>query len=668
MFVGLFTIKPITAKAAGAITATVEQTGTLSAPVYILNVTNVAEPIVGYESLIISWPEQLEPNWGALLTTYTYLQKNEAAGASSATFTVSAPIGTNGTAANIKSFLNQISFAPKVAGVFPASTAKINISVYENHGVLWENHPDGDIHFYEFVPTPVTTLSWSDAYNAAQASTVTTVGGVTHGYLATVTSIEEQTYIYNAIGQLPGWLGGTRATIGGNKIDNESSITEAALQVSDGVIEWYWACGPEAGLVFHNMRDSREQGIGPGSITRTNKNADIFARMEAQFPDYIVDSAEGTKSAVFSYFDKSLTTDLFGVINNLEGVPYAPASQGEPTGSGHTEAFLQWARLYTPYWNDLSNVYGDGTPNPQYMLGYYIEYSIPQSAFAAQLELPLPAVPIFVKFDKNDGAPNIIDTQSFWSSDTPRTVTLPAVGTYAGHDTDGKWYTAAAKGSGTEVTTATVFNASATVYVQWEIQHFTVIFHSKTSQVYPNVPLDYDDLVTAPSAPTLPPGVTDFLGWTLQDGTSYTFGSAVQDAADASSRELHLYASYNPSVFTVIFDDNYPGGSIDSTRTGFISDSVAAKPSPTRPGYRFAGWYEDAQGTIPATIPTTFAGNAYFYAKWIRNSSDGGSWDTEPPVIAVTPPKTGGAASGVWALLLAFAALAWARARRNTMA
>ncbi len=99
-------------------------------------------------------------------------------------------------------------------------------------------------HYYQFVPDTAST--WIQAYDAAR---VKAYMGRT-GYLATVTSLGEDTFV-NSLSGKTGWLGGTILTNTGTSAGslyyngfNNNSV------VSTG---WYWACGPEKGTTFYNI-------------------------------------------------------------------------------------------------------------------------------------------------------------------------------------------------------------------------------------------------------------------------------------------------------------------------------------------------------------------------------------------------------------------------------
>lgn len=70
----------------------------------------------------------------------------------------------------------------------------------------------------------------------------------------------------------------------------------------------------------------------------------------------------------------------------------------------------------------------------------------------------------------------------------------------------------------------------------------------------------------------------------------------------------------------VIFDGN--GGSATASQVIDKGGKVTAPSNPTRTGYTFAGWFQDAEGTGSAfnLATKTFAVDTYCYAKWTINT------------------------------------------------
>ncbi len=112
----------------------------------------------------------------------------------------------------------------------------------------------GNGHFYQYVPFEDSSWTtahsgsdkyyWTTAYNAAKEM----VYNGRQGYLATVTSKEEDLFIFKASSKV-GWLGGTRL-----KHTGEGDWREWTIDTGDkSGTSWYWACGPEAGEVFYDV-------------------------------------------------------------------------------------------------------------------------------------------------------------------------------------------------------------------------------------------------------------------------------------------------------------------------------------------------------------------------------------------------------------------------------
>ncbi len=88
-------------------------------------------------------------------------------------------------------------------------------------------------HYYEYIDG---TYTWSEAKAAAEARTLYGL----QGYLATITSLEENTYIQEKL-QADAWIG-------------------ASDQDTEGV--WKWVTGPEAGTIFYMDPDNFAENSG----------------------------------------------------------------------------------------------------------------------------------------------------------------------------------------------------------------------------------------------------------------------------------------------------------------------------------------------------------------------------------------------------------------------
>ncbi len=118
---------------------------------------------------------------------------------------------------------------------------------------------------------------------------------------------------------------------------------------------------------------------------------------------------------------------------------------------------------------------------------------------------------------------------------------------------------------------------------------------------------------------TMEKPVFNFLGW------SDSLDGPIR--ANPGTVSGTVYTRWSPKTYTATYDSN--GGT--PVASGSIVGGVIAFPEPpTRQGYTFAGWYNNAAGSGNAITNWMFDNNPTFYAKWIINrkvsfDSKGGS-------------------------------------------
>lgn len=228
-------------------------------------------------------------------------------------------ISPDGRANEVQAYLRSITFT---VGAFPQQV-QITITGEDIQTDTFYNEVTG--HYYQFIPDDVIT--WTQAYGASKLKTY--MGR--SGYLATITSLEEDTFVNTLSGGKTGWLGGTIL-----KPNNEGS--PEALYYSNGFIDynttpnvttggWYWACGPEKGETFYTVK-SRLDGVN---------TSDKYYNWASIEPN------SGNTSE--KYVETCLTTLVIG-----------------GTLGNHGTAFS---------WNDLSPNGGGGEYDPK---GYFVEY------------------------------------------------------------------------------------------------------------------------------------------------------------------------------------------------------------------------------------------------------------------------------------------------------
>ena len=154
-------------------------------------------------------------------------------------------------------------------------------------------------------------------------------------------------------------------------------------------------------------------------------------------------------------------------------------------------------------------------------------------------------------------------------------------------------------------------------YKDISVTTYNVAFESNGGSVVAAQTVADGSKAVKPSDPTKN-GFT-FDGW-YQDSTL----SVVFDFNTAITGNITLYAkwlenSVVPTNYTVTFESN--GGSAVASQT-VANGSKATKPSdPTRDGFTFGGWYQDATLSVAFDFDTTITTNAKVYAKWTENAS-----------------------------------------------
>jgi uncharacterized repeat protein (TIGR02543 family) len=163
---------------------------------------------------------------------------------------------------------------------------------------------------------------------------------------------------------------------------------------------------------------------------------------------------------------------------------------------------------------------------------------------------------------------------------------------------------------------------------------------------------------TALNVPTSPTktGYT-FAGWfsNSQLTTAYTFTTM-------PAQNTTIYAKWTPVNYSITYQTN--GGTNHASNPGqyHIESASITLLSPTKNGYSFDGWYEEAlfSGSAVSQITLGSTGNKTFYAKWLINSytisfvSNGGSLvssltqDFDSQVSAPTSPTKASYAFAGW--------------------
>jgi len=148
------------------------------------------------------------------------------------------------TAALLQNDLQSIYFELINSNEYPPEGSKISIRASETKQVTYAD-PNDFVHYYEWVPFSkpetaganpcggVTCKNWWEAYNLAKDKTMqdprsTNPNDKLTGYLATITSEEEQKTLYGGIADWSGWLGGTRQMLAQPVNSTDAGVTFVA--------------------------------------------------------------------------------------------------------------------------------------------------------------------------------------------------------------------------------------------------------------------------------------------------------------------------------------------------------------------------------------------------------------------------------------------------------
>lgn len=514
---------------------------------YTLTDVAVGTVTNGYGSVSVSVPNELDMHY-SLPTGWTSTPSGN-----SVCFIITNSTA-NGTADVVSTFLaSNLYFTLKTTNIYPANDEHITVTIDEKQISTWIDE-NGRIHYYEFIAS--SGITWGTAYNAAQARTYNGL----KGYLATITSQEEQDLIYNSIAKAGGWLGATRAVVptgsgGYKKVTEDSLAPEVIAGYNITTVtgnEWYWANGPETGLVFYTKATWALGG---------------------QIP-----------SGVYCYW-----------LDN------------QPDAFGGAEAFMQFAYSGS-HWNDLPFTY------PSLIQGYYVEYG------GYPGEEPYP---VQTSHDAYIPAPVRVQYQSFLGVEMAPTVYLndgkiTSVYNALPLTTVPTGYSYMGLGNGSATATGWYTSKMQTVIHIYTANKYTVKFDSN----YIGSANPASLMVTYAAAYGTLPTVTRtgyyFAGWnTENDG----MGSTVTAATIVKVANEHtLYAQWTPMKYTLSFDSN-SDGSISSPASRMVTYATAYGTLPTMSweGHAFEGWNTKVNGTgstITEEMLVQITGNHTLYAQW----------------------------------------------------
>ena len=205
-----------------------------------------------YKSLVINFTSVRKNGETAILPTMDGFNY-ETGLSTDGTYVINIPEGKN--LVQIASYIRKVQFTN-----CQNSSQKINFSIGKDIVKYMTFYSEDSQHYYQFIKFNKTGSSikdpsgktwgygsWEWAYYTALSMKYEGL----QGYLATVSNVEEDAFIYKCSNEI-GWLGGTRmkhaAASDTNGIPSYNSFTSVPDAKDSGIGYWYWACGPDANV------------------------------------------------------------------------------------------------------------------------------------------------------------------------------------------------------------------------------------------------------------------------------------------------------------------------------------------------------------------------------------------------------------------------------------
>ena len=181
---------------------------------------------------------------------------------------------------------------------------------------------------------------------------------------------------------------------------------------------------------------------------------------------------------------------------------------------------------------------------------------------------------------------------------------------------------------------------SMTLYAKWIENKYTLTFDANGGTGSMTPIADLTGEYTLPSNGFTAPSGKQFKGWSLT-----TDGAIVTKVDMTENKTVYAIWEDIPVVtYTVTFDVN-GGTSVASQNVNAGEKATEPTPAPTKEGFTFDGWYEDATLNTKFDFNTQIVSEITLYAKWIENKytltfdANGGS-GTMTPIADLTGEYT----------------------------
>ena len=164
-----------------------------------------------------------------------------------------------------------------------------------------------------------------------------------------------------------------------------------------------------------------------------------------------------------------------------------------------------------------------------------------------------------------------------------------------------------------------IINASDSLKLSTEPEAYTVVWKNHNGDV-----LETDENTPYGTIPTYDGAEP------VKDATAeytYTFAGWTPDVEEVTS-DAEYTATFNeiplvPSVVYIITFDSNGGSDVEVASAG-EGEKLTKPTNPTKSGYKFVGWYEDAELTNEYNFDNAVTSDFTLYAKWQKKTSSGG--------------------------------------------
>jgi len=207
----------------------------------------------------------------------------------------------------------------------------------------------------------------------------------------------------------------------------------------------------------------------------------------------------------------------------------------------------------------------------------------------------------------------------------------------------------------------TVGNNNINLYAQWTTVAYTINYNLNDGTNHNDNPAGFN--VETPTITLQSPAKTGytFAGWFNNEGLT---GEAVTQIAQGSTANVTLYAKWTAIAYTITYNLN-EGTNHNDNPTGFnVETPTITLQSPTKTGYTFAGWFNNAglTGDAVTQIAQGSTANVVLYAKWTltnysitynlnegtNHNDNPAGFNVETPTITLQSPTKTGYAFGGW--------------------